>query len=318
MYRKNKIGLVVPAYNEQRLIKPTLKSAPMLVDRIYVVNDGSTDRTASVVKKIKQRDRRIVLINHKKNMGLGQAIITGYRKAYEDKMDITVVVGGDYQMDLKEVKKFLDPIINGTVDFTKGNRFLYTEKMRKRMPFTRLLGNTMLSFITKMATGYWKIFDSNDGYTAISREALGKVNWKKAWKWYGYNGDWMARFNVANIRIKDIPRRPIYLEGERQSQIRIGKYIFRVAPHLTRMFFWRLKKKYLIKDFHPLVLFYMLSFVLVLLGLIVAINIIVAKLAGDSISGNLAILCALLLIIGFQSFGFAILFDLQINEKLQP
>jgi glycosyltransferase involved in cell wall biosynthesis len=318
MYRKNSIALVVPAYNEERLIKPTLENVPELVDRVYVVDDGSKDKTAFVIKRIMQKDKRIILLSHPKNLGLGQAIITGYKRAFADNMDITVVVGGDYQMDLGEVKNFLDPIVDNVADFTKGNRFLFSDTMKKKMPFTRLLGNTMLSFITKMSTGYWKIFDSNDGYTAISHDALGRISWDQAWKWYGYNGDWMARFNVANIRIKDIPRKPIYLKGERQSQIKVLRYVRRVWPHLTRMFFWRLSKKYLIRDFHPLVMFYFMSLLLMFLGALAAIDILVVRIIGGNISGNFVILCALCLILGFQSFGFAILFDLQANEKLQP
>jgi glycosyltransferase involved in cell wall biosynthesis len=318
MYKNKRIALVVPAYNEQRLIKPTLENVPSLIDRVYAVEDGSTDKTFSVIQSIMKKDKRIMILKHKKNMGLGHAIITGYLKSYEDKNDITVVVGGDYQMDLSEVKNFLDPIIDGTADFTKGNRFLYSESIADKMPLMRIIGNTSLSFITKLSTGYWKIFDSNDGYTAISLDALGRIDWSKAWKWYGYNGDWMARFNVANIRIKDIPRRPIYLKGERQSQIKIIKYMSRVGPHLTRMFFWRLKRKYLYRDFHPLVLFYAMSFLVLVFGFIAGINIILARIFSWSLSGNFVILCALCLILGFQSFGFAILFDLQANEKLQP
>ncbi|MFH0869971.1 MAG: glycosyltransferase family 2 protein [archaeon] len=319
MYKNKRIALVVPAYNEQKLIKPTLEHVPSIIDRVYAVEDGSTDNTASVIQDIMKKDKRIMMLKHKRNMGLGQAIITGYLKSYEDKNDITVVVGGDYQMDLAEVRNFLDPIIDGTADFTKGNRFLYSDSsMKEKMPFMRIFGNTSLSFITKLATGYWKIFDSNDGYTAISYEALGRVDWSQAWKWYGYNGDWMARFNVANIRIKDIPRRPIYLKGERQSQIKVLRYIRRVGPHLTRMFFWRLKKKYLYRDFHPLVLFYAMSFLLILLGIVAGVNIVLARILDWAISGNFVMLCALCLILGFQSFGFAILFDLQANEKLQP
>lgn len=318
MYRKNRIALVVPAYNEQRLIVPTLKNVPSIIDIVYVVDDGSKDKTMKEVMKIAKHDKRIKLIRHETNKGLGQAIITGYMKSYEDKNDITVVVGGDFQMDLSEVRKFLDPIVEDVADYTKGNRFLYSDSMKEHMPFMRLLGNNLLSFITKLATGYWKIFDSNDGYTAISYNALGRIDWSKAWKWYGYNGDWMTRFNVANIRIKDVSRRPIYLKGERQSQIKILRYISRVAPHLSRMFIFRLSKKYLYKDFHPLILFYLMSLFLLLFGFILALYILWAKISGGVITGNTTILSALMLIIGFQSFGFAIMFDMQDNQKLQP
>jgi glycosyltransferase involved in cell wall biosynthesis len=124
MYRDCRISLVIPAYNEERLIKPTLEHVPDLIDKVYVVNDCSTDNMAQVVEEITKQDGRIELINHETNMGVGQGIITGYLKSAEEKYDVVVVVGGDYQMDLGEVGAFLDPIIDGEVDYTKGNRFL--------------------------------------------------------------------------------------------------------------------------------------------------------------------------------------------------
>jgi glycosyltransferase involved in cell wall biosynthesis len=310
MYKGKKIALVVPAYNEQRLIKPTLTHVPAVIDKVYVVDDGSRDKTAEVIKAIMRRDKRIMLIKHKKNMGLGQAIITGYKKSFEDKADITVVVGGDYQMDLS--------IASDKADYVKGNRFMEDEEVSKTMPFARVFGNSMLSLLTKFATGYWKVYDSNDGYTALRTEVIGKVDWSKATKGYGYNGDWMAMFNVKNVRIKDVPRKAIYLQGERQSQIKTFKYIRKVFPRLVWRFFWRLKRNYIIKDFHPLVLFYAMGFLLIPIGLISGLDLVWIRLNSRAISGNTVVLTALLLITGFQSILFAILFDMQMNEKLQP
>jgi len=318
MYKGKKIALVVPAYNEQRLIKPTLTHVPALIDKVYVVDDGSKDNTAEVIKSIMRKDKRIMLIKHKKNMGLGQALITGYKKSFEDKTDITVVVGGDYQMDLSEVDRFLEPITSGQADYVKGNRFMEDEEVSKTMPFARVFGNSMLSLLTKFATGYWKVYDSNDGYTALKTEVIGKIDWSKATKGYGYNGDWMAMFNVKGVRIKDVPRKAIYLQGERQSQIKTFKYIRKVFPRLVWRFFWRIKRNYIIKDFHPLVLFYGMGFVLIPIGLIAGLDLVWIRLNGGAISGNTVVLTALLLITGFQSLLFAILFDMQMNEKLQP
>lgn len=316
MYKGKKIALVVPAYNEERLIVPTLTHVPRLVDKIYAVNDGSTDKTKAVIKRLARKDKRIILVDHGKNKGLGQAIITGYLRSAEDKNFITVVVGGDYQMDLSEVKKFLDPIIAGKADFTKGNRFLYSKRIREDMPKTRIFGNASLSFLTKLATGYWKIFDSNDGYTAIKTEFIPLVDWDTATKGYGYNGDWMAMFNLLNMRIMDIPRRPIYLKGERQSQIKVGRYTARVLPRLIYRFLWRLKEKYILQDFHPLILFYVLSFILIPLGILYGLLIIYSKLLFNVVTGSTTIFTALLLIIGFQSLFFAMFFDMEDNRSL--
>ncbi len=243
MYKKLTVSIVIPAYNEQKLIKDTILGVPKYVDKIIVVDDGSTDKTASIVKELKRKNRKIELIQHKVNKGLGSAIVTGYKKSIRGGYDAAVVVGGDNQMDLKELPTFLEPIVNDEADYVKGNRFL--NKSYKIMPFARLLGNIMLSITEKPATGYWKIFDTHDGYTVINKKALEHVDWDSAWKGYAYNVDFLARLNIAKMRVKDVPRRAIYLPGERQSQIKILRYIIMAMPLIIRTFLWRIKEKYL-------------------------------------------------------------------------
>ncbi|MBS3097300.1 glycosyltransferase family 2 protein [Candidatus Woesearchaeota archaeon] len=314
MYKGKKVSLVIPAHNEQKLIKPTLENVPDSIDKIYVIDDGSTDSTVSVVKEIVGKDKRIELIQHEKNKGVGQAIITGYKKSSKDGYDITVVIGGDNQMDLKDLPNFLEPIIKGEADYTKGNRFLLGGNAYTEMPGKRFFGNSMLSFITKMASGYWKIFDTQDGYTAITKEAIDRVDWKKAWKGYGYVGDWLVLFNVYNLKVKDVPRRAIYLEGERQSQIKIWKYIIKVGPRMANRFFYRMKMKYFFQDFHPLIFFYLAGMVLLPVGFIMGLWLVWTRLRVGSISGTTAILCALFIIIGIQLLLFGMLFDMEQNK----
>ena len=317
MYKNKKIALVIPAYNEEKLIKPTLEHVPPAIDHVYVIDDCSTDNMASVVEEIAKKDKRVELIKHNKNKGVGQGIITGYKRAARDNYDISVVIGGDYQMDLKDLPNFLEPIVNGKADYTKGNRFLLGGNAYTDMPFKRFFGNSMLTLITKFASGYWRLFDTQDGYTAITKEAIERVDWKKAWKGYGYVGDWLVVFNVYNLRIKDVPRRAIYLKGERQSQIKIFRYIITVFPRMIHMFFWRLKTKYFFQDFHPLILFYLLGLLFFPVGLLLGIVVLMQALEGAA-SGNLAILCSLFLITSVQALFFAMLFDSQNNLKLQP
>jgi len=313
MYRKKKISLVIPAYNEQRLIKPTLEHVPSLIDHIYVVNDASTDNMAQVVKSLAKKDKRIELINHPKNLGVGQAIITGYEKSAKENYDIAVVVGGDYQMDLSEVKKFLDPLIDGEAEYTKGNRFLIEGNVFEDMPKIRQLGNAIISLITKISSGLYKIYDVVDGYTAITKHAIKVVNWKKAWKKYGYPMDFLIRLCAYSLKVKDIPRRAIYLKGERQSQIKGFKYAFKVTPMLIRGFFWRLFKKYLFRDFHPLLFFYLIGLILFPIGLIWGGFLLYWQLTGQGVSGPRATVDAILLIMGFVSLAFGMLFDMYDN-----
>lgn len=315
MYRDHKISLVIPAYNESKLIVPTLEKAPKEIDHIYVVDDASTDNMPEVVRNLAQKDNRIELLQHKKNMGVGQGIITGYLKSNEDNYDIAVVVGGDDQMDLSEVKKFLDPLIDGKADYTKGNRFLIGGNAYTDMPIVRFVGNLFFTLLTKLASGYWKIYDIVDGYTAITKESISRVDWNNAWKGYGYVCDWPALFNLYKIRIKDIPRRAIYLQGERQSQIKGIRYVMRMTPKLLYRFWWRMTRKYMLHDFHPLVFFYFFGLILLPAGLAVGIKLIYDGLQGE-ISNNIVVLCALLIITGFQCLIFGMLFDMQDNEEL--
>ena len=310
MYKGLKVSLVIPAYNEQKLIKPTLESVPDTIDRIYVIDDGSTDNTSKVVKECQKKDKRIVLIKHKKNQGVGAAIITGYKQSAKDGYDVAVVIGGDNQMDLRDLPNFLEPIYKGEADYVKGNRFLLGGNAYTDMPLQRFFGNSVLSFMTKMASGYWKIFDTQDGYTAITKEAIEKVDWSKAWKGYGYVSDFLVLFNIYHLRVRDVPRRAIYLKGERQSQIKIWKYIIKVSLMLIRRFFWRLNTKYFFQNFHPLIFFYYFGFILFPVGLLIGLWILIKAFMGP-ISVNWVILCSLFIITGLQLLLFAMLFDME-------
>lgn len=315
MYREKKIGLVIPARNEERLLPPTLESVPDHIDRIYVVDDGSTDETVSRVKALREKDARISIIVHETCSGPGAAIITGYEASLEDDCDIVVVVGGDNQMDLSEVNRFLDPLVDDKADYTKGNRFFYPDETFDRMPTIRLVGNMIISALTKIASGYFKTVDVVDGYTAITRHAIQSIRWEIAWKGYGYPMDFLVRLNAAGMRVKDIPRTAIYLPGERQSQIKGISYAMKVAPMLLRDFFWRLFYKYAIRDFHPLIFFYLMGLTLFPLGTIYGLYLIYARFFLDGITAATAVFCALLVITGFQSLVFAMLFDMESSEN---
>jgi glycosyltransferase involved in cell wall biosynthesis len=241
VYRNKTVCLILPAYNEERLIIPTIRGAPKIIDRIIVVDDGSKDKTANVVRRLK--DKRIELIQHGVNRGLGAALSTGYQRAKDLNFDMAVVVGADNQMPLDELPNFLDPIIDGKADYTKGNRFL--NKSIKEMPYQRVIGNTLLSLLEKPVTGYWKIFDNHDGYTVMGKKALKMLDFSQTWKGYGYNMDYLARLNAAGLKVKDISRTAIYLKGERQSQIRVKKYIRMALPLMYKTYIWRIKQKYL-------------------------------------------------------------------------
>ncbi|PIE31260.1 glycosyl transferase family 2 [candidate division KSB3 bacterium] len=315
MYRNKTIALVIPAYNEEKLIQPTLQAVPELIDRVYVVDDRSPDNQNAVILKCAETDPRITLLRHEQNQGPGGSIITGYRQASLDNHDLVVVVGGDNQMPLQEVHKFLDPIIDGKADYTKGNRFLLSQldDTLAKMPKIRLVGNWMITMLTKIASGYYKVMDFVDGYTAISKEAIDLIDWDKAWKKYGYPMDFLIRMNAYSLRIMDIPRTAIYLPGERQSQIKGFRYFLSVSPMLLRGFFWRLKFKYLYRDFHPLLLFYLLGMLCLGAGGGFGLYLVIDKFfwGGFNVTAPRAIFSALFILTGLQFSLFAMFFDME-------
>lgn len=314
MYRDKKISLVIPAYNESKLIKPTLENVPDVIDRIYVVDDCSTDGMPDVVRSLAKKDKRIKLIEHEDNQGPGGAIITGYRASSAENYDIAVVVGGDYQMPLNEVEGFLDPLIDKQADYTKGNRFFVWDKTRSKMPKIRIFGNIVITAMTKIASGYYKIMDVVDGYTAITKQAIDIVDWDIAWKRYGYPMDFLIRLNAYGQRVKDIPRTPIYLEGERQSQIKGMRYALRVAPMLIRGFFWRMFFRYVYLDFHPLVFFFVCGIFLFPFGVFLGLEQVYREFFAGGATGPKAILCALSIITGLQFLLFGMWFDMEMSK----
>lgn len=314
MYKHKKISLVIPAYNEAKLIRQTLERVPAIIDRVYVVDDMSPDNQADVIQACAAKDSRITLLRHKTNQGPGGAIITGYLQSSKDGYDIAAVVGGDNQMPLEEIERFLDPLIDKQADYTKGNRFLLSQldDTLEKMPKTRLIGNWLITAVAKMASGYYKVMDFVDGYTAITKEAIDLIDWKKAWKHYGYPMDFLIRMNAYSLRVRDIPRSAIYLPGERQSQIKGLRYFRRCSPMLLKGFLWRLRFKYLYRDFHPLFMFYYLSFILLPLGFLIGLYLIIDSLflGGAAVTGSRSILAALLMLSGLQFLLFAMFFDM--------
>ncbi|MFX1579449.1 MAG: glycosyltransferase family 2 protein [Promethearchaeota archaeon] len=251
MYHSLKTAVIIPAYNEERLIQVTLEGVPQVVDAVYVTDDGSQDKTSEIVLKLAENDARIQLLQHRTNKGVGGAIITGYRQAFLDGHDIFIVVGGDAQMDWSDLETLIDPINRGVADYTKGNRFIYGSSCSARgnawreMPTLRILGNVTLSILTKIASGYYNLFDSQMGYTAMHRSVFPLIDWDKVRQGYGYPAEWLMRFHTHDIRVLDVPVRAIYLDDERQSQIKVKKFLFYMLGVIVKGFLARLYREYL-------------------------------------------------------------------------
>ena len=257
MYRNQTVCVVIPAYNEEKQIGSVIAQLPDWVDYIVAVNDASTDRTGDVVKNLQSIDPRVRLIELASNQGCGGALAAGYLWARDNACDVAVRMDGDGQMDPAELPALLDPVVEGLADYTKGNR-LFTGEAFKRIPKVRYFGNAFLSLLTKIASGYWHVADFQSGYTAINKKALHTIDWEKMYKRYGQPNDLLVRLNVYNFRVSDIPVEPVYNVGE-QSGMKIYKVVFTLSWLLIKLFFWRMKEKYIIRDFHPLIFFYTLG-----------------------------------------------------------
>ncbi len=242
MYKGKRIGVVVPAYNEERFIASVINTMPDFVDEIYVVDDASTDDTYQIASDIASQNGRSVVISHKENRGVGAAIVTGYKKALEENMDIAVVMAGDNQMNPDCLSSLLTPLIEGKADYAKGNRVSRPEHL-KGMTNWRRFGNWLLKWLTRIASGNYEIMDPQNGYTAITRLALKRIDLDNVYPWYGYCNDILVKLSVAGSRICEVPIPARY--GTEKSKIKYRKYIPKVSMLLLRDFLWRLKIKYL-------------------------------------------------------------------------
>jgi glycosyltransferase involved in cell wall biosynthesis len=315
MYRDKKIAVLIPAFNEEKLIGKVLKTTPEFVDHIVVVDDASQDRTGEIIKTHQREDPRIVYIPHKRNEGVGGAIITGYKWSRDNEIDISVVMAGDAQMDPKDLPKLLDPVVEGEVDYSKGNR-LFTGKAWRIIPKNRYLGNAVLSFLTKIASGYWHVADSQSGYGAVTLEVLNTIDLDRVYKRYGMPNDFLTKLNVYHFRVRDVPVNPIYKIGER-SNMKIYKVVFTLSFLLMKLFLWRLKEKYIIRDFHPLILFYLMGLILTPIGIAFGCYLLIHRLFIGPVAATSALFSAFFTISGLQSLFFAMWFDMEYNKELK-
>ena len=313
MLEGKSVAVVVPAYREEELIGATLGGIPGFVDRIYVVDDGSPDGTAERARSF--GDSRVEVITHERNEGVGAAILTGYERALIDEIDVVCVMAGDNQMDPAELEQLVRPVAGGEVDYAKANR-LFTGEAWRVIPRHRYVGNAILSLLTKIASGYWHVADSQSGYTAISAAMLAQLDRDRIYRGYGFPNDMLVHLNVWNARVRDFPARPVYGVGER-SGIRLRRVVPTISWLLLKGFLWRLREKYVIRDFHPLVFFYAFGFVMTATGLVLGIVETALRIAGNAVSVGTVVLVALLLIAGSQFTLFAMWFDMESNKDLR-
>jgi glycosyltransferase involved in cell wall biosynthesis len=271
--------------------------------------------TQSEVVNSNPEEDRIVLINHLQNGGVGAAIARGYKWAKDHGIDCTAVMAGDGQMDPDELESICKPVIEEGIDYVKGNRLIHRSALLV-IPKVRFFGNSILSILTKLASGYWHVSDTQTGYTAISNKALNAIKLYDIYKSYGMPNDMLVKLNIAFCTLKEVEIKPIYDIGEK-SKMKIFKVIPRVSWLLFKSFFKRLWIKYLFRDFHPLFLLYNISFILFLSSVPFGLKIIDHALFLKTNVNPVTVLAFIFLFISaFQSILFAMWMDFQDNERL--
>ena len=311
MYKNNRITVVIPAYNEEAFIGDVIKTVPDFVDHIIVVDDCSRDNTFESAGKCK--DSRLIAIKTSNNQGVGGATVTGYKKALELNSDIVVKMDGDGQMLPEYMSQLLDAIINEGYAYAKGNRFLHNEAL-VTMPKHRLFGNIVLTFMNKLASGQWHIFDPQNGYVAISAEALRAIKLDDINKGYFFENDMLLQLNLHDFRVKDVSIPAKY--GDEESHIKLSNIIGTFPLLFLKRIFYRIYHKYVLTDFSPIALFLISGSLLfgwgVLFGLFTWIKAIIMQL--DTPLGTL-MLVVVPLILGFQLLLQAIVLDIQETKK---
>lgn len=319
------IAVVVPAYNEEAMITGVITTMPTFVDKIVVVDDHSKDRTATVVRELATQplfSGKLELIQTPENGGVGYAIATGYQWCRDQGIKVTAVMAGDGQMDPTELARVVAPVVRGLADYSKGNRLL-NESSWRDIPTIRFIGNAGLSFLTKIVSGYWSVVDSQTGYTAISLRALKTLNLQTIYRKYGVPNDILTKLNVYNFTIAQLPVRPVYNIGEK-SKMRARIVIFTIPCLLFRLFFYRLFYKYVVRDFHPIFLYYSIGMTLFLLGLLGGGSILIidiiekfGRLRDVDVSFGWMLFYTICLLSGLNMILFGMWMDRDENKALQ-
>lgn len=319
MYERKTVGVVVTAYNEAGHVGEVIDTVPEFVDRTYVVDDCSTDDTWSVVRRHAERANStelsapvadggadftppVVTIRHEENRGYGAAVKTGYRRALEDDIDVVAVMNGDGQMDPDILDRIVDPVATDVADYAKGNRLLSPTHW-EQMSRWRLTGNALLTLLTKFASGYWKTMDTQNGYTAISADALHRIDLDRLYDEHGFLNHLLTELNAVDARVADVEMTARY--GDEESSIRYRTFVPNLSMLLLRLFLRRLLVKHLLTDFHPMIFLYGLgSF-----GLLTSVATVGYGVLGTQTPGLYLGLGLLLALVSGAALACAMAFD---------
>jgi dolichol-phosphate mannosyltransferase len=302
------ITVIIPCYNVSRHINDVINQLPAEVTWIIAVNDCSKDDSREKITDLMKKNEKIILINHETNQGVGGAMITGFKKSIELNSDITIKMDGDNQMDSSYIPNLIKPLIENKADYAKGNRFR-DFKALKQMPIIRRVGNLALSFFIKAASGYWNIFDPNNGFIAISNETLKIININKIHKRYFFESSMLIELYHADAIIQEIPMKARY--GDETSHLSLTRTLFGFPPKLLKAFIRRIILKYFLYDFNIASVYLLVGIPFFILGTVHGItNYIRYSKAHIAAPTGTVVIPTLLIILGFQLVLSAISYDI--------
>jgi len=302
------ISVVIPCYNVSKHIEQVISSLPLDIDYIIAINDCSPDDTECILTRLQKENKKIIYVIHEVNQGVGGAMLTGFKKSIDLSSDVTIKMDGDGQMDPSYIPALLKPIRENKADFTKGNRFRDFKALRK-MPITRRIGNLGLSFLIKAASGYWNIFDPNNGFIAIKNDVLKNLDFQKIHKRYFFESSMLIELYHADAVVQDIPMKARY--GNEISGLSRTRTLFEFPPKLFIAFIKRIALKYFLFEFNIASVYLLFGVPLFLIGAIYGITNFV-KYGSSHISAptGTVVIPTLLIILGFQLLLSAVNYDI--------
>ncbi|WP_435076572.1 glycosyltransferase family 2 protein [Halococcus sp. AFM35] len=330
MYNDKSVGVVIPAHNEEAFVGRVIETLPEYVDRVYAVDDCSTDGTWAEIQRHAERANRthrenatladggatfggvVEPIRHETNHGRGGAVKTGYHHALDDGIDVVAVMDADGQMNPDMLARIVEPVAEGRADYAKGTRLLHRD--RKQMSGWRFFGNSLLTYLTKISSGYWKMSDPQNGFTAIAGTALARIDIDGLYDDYGFLNDMLTTLNIHRFRVIDVSHPAVY--GNEESGIRYSTFVPRLSLLLARNFVRRLVLRYVVHDFHPLILLYFIGIASVVTGALGGLFTL-GTLLGSGMGFVRGALSILLVVVGVVALALGMAYDLQTNEGLR-
>jgi glycosyltransferase involved in cell wall biosynthesis len=313
MYRNLSVAAILPCYNEEKLIAKTVNTLPDFVDFIIAVDDQSKDDTWKIIKDLAKKNKRVVPLQLEHNQGIGGAYINGFNLALEKNADLIFTMAGDAQCNQEYMPNMADTLLDEKLDYVKANRFVHLEEL-KQMPTFRRVGNTVITILTKFSSGYYSIFDSQNGYGVFKRKTLEKLPFAHIGRRYDYENTLLIALAIMGAKIKDEPVPAIY--GDEESTIPVFKTTMRALNVVWKGFWKRIYNKYVLINFHPIALFIFGGLLLSSVGFLFGIYMLLVKLIADiTPSSGTVMLAVLPIILGFQLLLTAVTMDMNNEGK---